>query len=51
MSGSFVGDVAEEVEALVPFFLRSSSEFGMKLSSKSNPLIHYPVFVHNREKT
>jgi hypothetical protein len=48
---SFVGDVAEEVEARVPFFLRSASGFGMKLSGKSNPLIHYPVFIHNREKT
>jgi hypothetical protein len=51
VSGLVVDVVAEEVEARVPFFLRSASKFGTKLSSKSNPLIHYPVFIHNREKT
>jgi hypothetical protein len=43
--------MAEEAEAQIPFFLRSAFGFGTKLSSKSNPLIHYPVFIHNREKT
>jgi hypothetical protein len=51
VSGSVVGDMAEEAEAWVPFFRRSASGFGTKLSSKSNPLIHYPIFIHNREKT
>jgi hypothetical protein len=51
VSGSVVGDMVEEAKARVPFFLRSASGFGTKLSGKSNPLIHYPVFIHNREKT
>jgi hypothetical protein len=43
VSGSVVGGVAEEEEAWDPFFLRSASGFGMKLSGKSKPLMHYPV--------
>jgi hypothetical protein len=50
VSGSVVGGVAEEVEARVPFFFRSASGSAMKFSSKLNPLIHYPVFIHNKEE-
>jgi hypothetical protein len=39
VSGSVVGDVTEEAEAQVTFFLRSASGNGMKLSSKLNPLM------------
>jgi hypothetical protein len=31
-------------------FLRSDSGFSMKFVGKSKPLIHYPVFTHNRRK-
>jgi hypothetical protein len=48
VSSSVVGGVAEEEEARDPFFLRSASGSGMKLSGKSKPLMHYPVFTHNR---
>jgi hypothetical protein len=51
VSGLVVGDMIEEAKAQVTFFLRSASGIGMKLSSKLNPLIHYPIFIHNREKT
>jgi hypothetical protein len=50
VSSSVVGGVAEEVEARDPFFLRSASGSGMKLSDKLKPLLHYPVFIHNRRK-
>jgi hypothetical protein len=50
MSGSVVGGVAEEAEAQDPFFLRSASGSGTKLSGKSKPLMHYPIFIHNRRK-
>jgi hypothetical protein len=36
VSGSVVGGVAKEVEAQDPFFLRTASGSGMKLSDKSN---------------
>jgi hypothetical protein len=36
VSGLVVGEVAEEVEEQDPFFLRSASRSGMKLSDKSN---------------
>jgi hypothetical protein len=44
VSGTTVGDVVEEAEARVPFFLRSASEFGTKLSSKLNPLSYTIMF-------
>jgi hypothetical protein len=49
---SFVidGVVEEEEEGHDPFFLRSASGSGMKLSGKSKPLMHYPIFIHNRRK-
>jgi hypothetical protein len=50
VSGSFVGGVAEEIVARVPFFFRSASGSGMKFFGKLNPLIHYPVFIHNKEE-
>jgi hypothetical protein len=50
MSGSVVSGVVEEVEAQDPFFLRSASGSKMKLFGKSKPLMHYPVFTHNRRK-
>jgi hypothetical protein len=51
VSGSVVGGVTEEVEARVPFFLRSAFGSETKLFGKFNPLIHYHVFIHNRKKT
>jgi hypothetical protein len=48
MSGTVVGGTAEEVEARVLFFFRSASGSGTKLSGKLCPLIHYPVFIHNK---
>jgi hypothetical protein len=50
MNGSVVGGVAEEVEARDPFFHRSASGSRTKLSDKSKPLMHSPVFTHNRRK-
>jgi hypothetical protein len=50
VSSLVVGGVVEEVEAQDPFFLRSASRSGMKLSDRSKPLLHYPVFTHNRRK-
>jgi hypothetical protein len=50
VSSSVVSGVAEEVEARDPFFLRSASGLGMKLSDKLKPLLHYPIFIHNRRK-
>jgi hypothetical protein len=50
VSSSIVGGVAEEVEARDPFFLRSASGSGMKLSNEIKPLLHYHVFIHNRRK-
>jgi hypothetical protein len=50
MSGAVVGGMVEEVGAQVLFFLRSASRLSMKFSSKSRPLIHYPVFIHNKEE-
>jgi hypothetical protein len=50
MSGSVVGGVAEEEEAQDLFFLRSASGSAMKLSGNAKPLMHYPVFTHNRRK-
>jgi hypothetical protein len=50
VSNSVIGGVAKEVEARDPFFLRSASGSGMKLSDKLKPLLHYPVFMHNRRK-
>jgi hypothetical protein len=50
VSGSVVGSVAEEVEARVPFFFRSASGSGMKFFGKLNPLIHYPIVIHNKEE-
>jgi hypothetical protein len=47
---SVVDGVAEEVEAWDPFFLRSASGSGIKLSDKLKPLLHYPIFIHNRRK-
>jgi hypothetical protein len=49
VSGTVVGGVVEEVEAWVPFF-RSAFRSRMKFSGKLNPLIHYPVFIHNKEE-
>jgi hypothetical protein len=50
VSSLVVGGVAEEVEARDPFFLRSAFGSGMKLSNKLKPLLHYPIFIHNRRK-
>jgi hypothetical protein len=50
MSGAVVGGMVEEVGAQVLFFLRSASRLSMKFSGKSRPLIHYPVFIHNKEE-
>jgi hypothetical protein len=50
VSGAFVGGTAAEVGARVLFFLRSASRSSIKFSSKSCPLIHYPVFIHNKEE-
>jgi hypothetical protein len=50
VSSLVVGGVAEEVEARDPFFLRSAFGLGMKLSDRSKPLLHYPIFTHNRRK-
>jgi hypothetical protein len=50
MSGAVVGGMAEEVGAQVLFFLRSASRLLTKFFSKSRPLIHYPVFIHNKEE-
>jgi hypothetical protein len=50
VSSSVVGGVVEEVEARDPFFLRSASRSGIKLSDELKPLLHYPVFIHNRRK-
>jgi hypothetical protein len=50
VSGLVISGVAEEEEARDLFFLRSASGFGMKLSDKSKPLMHYPTFIHNRRK-
>jgi hypothetical protein len=50
VSGSVVDGVAEEEEAQDPFFLRSAYKFGMNLSGKSKPLMHYLVFTHNRRR-
>jgi hypothetical protein len=49
VSGLVVGGMVEEVEARVPFF-RSASESRIKFSGKLNPLIRYPVFIHNKEE-
>jgi hypothetical protein len=51
VSGADVGGMAEEVGAQVLFFLRSASGLSTKFSGKSRQLIHYPVFIHNKEKT
>jgi hypothetical protein len=50
MSGSVAAGEAEEVEARVPLFFMSASESRMKFSGKLNPLIHYHVFIHNKEE-
>jgi hypothetical protein len=50
MSGLVVDGVAEEAEAQDPLFLRSASGSRTKLSGKSKPLMHYPIFTHNRRK-
>jgi hypothetical protein len=50
VSGAVVGGMAEEVGAQDLFFLRSASGLSMKFSGKSRPLIHYPVFIHNKEE-
>jgi hypothetical protein len=50
VSGAVVGGMAEEVGAQVLFFLRSASGLLTKFSSKSRPLIHCPVFIHNKEE-
>jgi hypothetical protein len=48
--GSSVGGVAEEEVALDLFFLRSACGLEMKFSSKEKPVMHYPIFTHNRRK-
>jgi hypothetical protein len=50
VSRSVVDGVAKEVEAWDPFFLRSASGSGTKLSGKPKPLMHYSVFIHNMRK-
>jgi hypothetical protein len=50
VSGSVAGGVANEAEVWDLFFPRSASGLGMKLSGRLKPLIHYPVFTHNRRK-
>jgi hypothetical protein len=49
VTGSFVGGVAEEA-VRDRFFLRSASGFVVYLSGREKPVIHYPVFIHNRRK-
>jgi hypothetical protein len=49
VTGVVVGGMAEEVGAQVIFFLRSASGLSTKFFGKSRPLIHYPVFIHNKE--
>jgi hypothetical protein len=50
-SDSTVGALAEEVGVQDPSFLRSASGSKVKLSNTKKPLVHYPVFIHNMEKT
>jgi hypothetical protein len=50
VSGAVVSGMAEEVGAQVLFFIRSSSGLSKKFSGKSRPLIHYPIFIHNKEE-
>jgi hypothetical protein len=50
VSGAVVGGMTEEVGAQVLFFLRSAFGLSTKFSGKSGPLIHYPVFIHNKEE-
>jgi hypothetical protein len=50
MSGVVVGGMSEEVGAQVLFFLRSASGLSTKFFGKSRPLIHYPIFIHNKEE-
>jgi hypothetical protein len=51
LSDSTVGALAEEVGVQDPSFLRSASGSEVKLSDTKKPLVHYPVFIHNMEKT
>jgi hypothetical protein len=50
VSGAVVGGTTEEVGAQVLFFLRSASGLSTKFSGKLRPLIHYPVFILNKEE-
>jgi hypothetical protein len=50
VSGAVVGGMVEEVGAQVLFFLSSASELSTKFFGKSRPLIHYPIFIHNKEE-
>jgi hypothetical protein len=50
VSGAVVGGMADEVGAQVLFFLRSASRLSMKFFGKWRPLIHYLVFIHNKEE-
>jgi hypothetical protein len=45
---STVGGADREEGTRVLFFLRSASGFEWLFSGRSNPVIHYPVFIHNR---
>jgi hypothetical protein len=47
-SGLVTGGVAEE-EVRDLFFIRSASGSGMKLSGRSKPPIHYPIFTPTGE--
>jgi hypothetical protein len=50
VTGSFVSGVAEEEAVCDRFFLSSASGFAVYLSGREKPVIHYPVFIHNRRK-
>jgi hypothetical protein len=50
MIGSVAGGVAEEGLTQSQDFLRSDSRFSMKFVGKAKPVIHYPIFIHNRRK-
>jgi hypothetical protein len=51
VTGSTVSGVAEEEKVRDLFFHRNASGLGMKFSGREKPIIHYPVFIHNRRNT
>ena len=51
VTGSTAGGVAEEEVVRYRLFHRSASGLSVCLFGRSKPLIHYPVFIHNRKKT